>query len=135
MLRRNPSNELLMVSSPPTECDAISLYTDDLATHQEIKLEVKRLAAAFADVDNDYLIVLVDRLIANKFTRQRVADAVNHVLDNFPYRRPSISDIISYDRKLKLYTYAEMCAKCTPQFTADNFRIVEVNGRKMWVEK
>lgn len=114
----------------------ISIYSGPVATQVEIKSEVKKLMAAFPQVSNDFLIVLVERMIDKKFTKERVKEAINHVIDTNPYQRPSIADIISFDRKIKVYTYSEISAKCYPGYSAfDHFEKIDIEGRKRYIEK
>ena len=92
--------------------------------------------AAFPEVTSDFLIVLMDRLIDNGFTKERVRDAINKTIDTNPYRRPSIADIISYDRKVKTYGYNEIRDKCLPGYSAfDHFEEIQINGQKRFLEK
>jgi hypothetical protein len=113
----------------------LSVYAGKTAEKQEIKEEVKKLLAVFPEVTNDFLIILIDRLTDNKFTKDRVKDAISHVIDTCPYKRPSIADIISFDRKVKTYSYSEMVALCTPYRTTENFEMVEISGVRRWIEK
>ena len=114
----------------------ISIYSGPVANESEIESEVNKLVAAFPDVKNDFLIVLVERMIDKNFTKERVKEAINHVIDTNPYKRPSIADIISFDRKIKLYTYSEIQAKCYPGYSAfDQFEKIEIEGRKRYIEK
>ncbi len=46
--------------------------------------------------------------MANGFTDKRLQDAVNYVIDNFQYKELNVSDIIRFDKYLKLYSYDEM---------------------------
>jgi hypothetical protein len=124
-----------MQSTQHTECDEISLYTDESASAEQIKTEVKKLLSAFPDIDNNYIIVLIDRLIANKFTKQRVCDAISSIIDTCHYKRPMIAEIVSFDRKMKLFTYSEMVAKCSPNYTSENFGRIEINGQIRYYEK
>jgi len=113
----------------------LSLYRGEIAEPSDIKSAVKKLVAAFPDITEDYIIVLVERMIDKGFTKDRVIDAVNNCIDNIPYKRPSISDIVSFDRKIKLFTYEEMCEKCNQHYTSENFSMVEVDGRKRYYKK
>lgn len=113
----------------------VSLYLGEPADKATVMQEVKKLIAAFPEVTSDFIILLVDRLTENNFTEQRVKDAINNVIDKNPYKRPAIADIISFDRKIKTYTYNEMVAKCSAQYTMENFEGIMVNGRKRWFEK
>ena len=114
----------------------ISIYSGSVASQSEIKSEVKKLMAAFPDVKTDFLIVLVERMIDKKFTKERVREAINHVIDTNPYKRPSIADIISFDRKVKVYSYSEIASKCYPGYSAfDHFETIDIEGRKRYIEK
>lgn len=114
----------------------ISIYSGPVATQEEIKSEVKKLMAAFPEVKTDFLIVLVERMIDKNFTKERVKEAINHVIDTNPYQRPSIANIISFDRKIKVYTYSEISQKCYPGYSAfDHFEKIEIEGRNRYIEK
>lgn len=114
----------------------ISIFSGPVATQTEIKSEVRKLMAAFPQVSNDFLIVLIERMIDKKFTKERVKEAINHVIDTNPYQRPSIADIISFDRKIKVYTYSEISSKCYPGYSAfEHFEVIEIEGRKRYIEK
>ena len=118
------------------DCNEISLYSGDPATRDQIKSEVKKLSAAFPEVTNDFIILLAERISDNEFTAQRVKDAINHVIDNSPYKRPAIADIISFDRKIKLFTFNEIQEKCTPTHPAfEKYERIEINGKIRYIEK
>lgn len=113
----------------------ISLYPGEIATRAETAKETKKLLAVFPDVSPDFIIVLADRLIENKFTEDRVKDAINHVIDTCPYRRPAMSDIISFDKKMRLFTFEEIKTKCRPDFKAfEHFEKIEIDGKKRFIE-
>lgn len=42
-------------------------------------------------------------------TEQRLSDAIGYILDTFKYQRPSVADIIGYDRRIRLYSHNEVC--------------------------
>lgn len=114
----------------------LSIYKGEIASKEEIKTEVKKLIAAFPEVTNDFLIILIERLVENGFTKERVKDAIGHTIDTNPYKRPSIADIISFDRKIRLYTYNEVQAKCMPGYLAfEHFERIEIGGKKRFIEK
>lgn len=111
------------------------MYSGEVATKEQVMSDSKKLIAAFPEVSIDFVILLTERLIDNQFTAQRVKDAINNIIDNSPYKRPSIADIISFDRKMKLYSYEEVQAKCAPGYSAfDHFKRIIINGRPKWIE-
>jgi hypothetical protein len=118
------------------DCNELSVYTDEVATRTQLIGATKKLHAAFPEITNDFIILLIERLIDNKFTKQRVTDAINHIIDTSPYKHPAIADIISFDRKIKLYTYAEVAIRCSPNHSVfDNFERIEINGKKRYIKK
>ena len=128
------SPSLQLISSPATTSE-ISLYKDKPPIPQEISNEITRLRNCF-DVNEGFVVNLIDRLTANKFTKQRFHDAVSHLIDTCHYPKPNVADIISFDRKVKTYTYSEMIAMCNQYRTSENFEQVDLGGPvKRWIEK
>ena len=128
------SNQLSMQSTTQ-DYNELSVYTGDVAPTEQVVTEVKKLCAAFPNVTNDYLAILIDRLLANHFTTDRVRDAINHIIDTSPYQRPSVAEIVSFDRKVKLFSYKEVQTLCAPGYPAfDHFNRVEINGKIKYTE-
>jgi len=116
-------------------CNEISVYSGETVSKEQVKREIKNLMAAFPDVTSDFIILLTDRLIDNKFTAERVKDAINHIIDTSPYKRPAIAEIISFDRKMKVFTFEEIQAKCRWDFKAfEHYEQIEINGKKRYIE-
>lgn len=129
-------NQSLQQFVTQKECDEISVYTGEIASREIILSETKKLVAAFPEITNDFIILLIDRLTDNKFTAQRVKDAINNIIDNSPYKRPSIADIISFDKKIKTFSFDEIQSKCRWDYPAFNhFNRVQINGKWRYVEK
>lgn len=106
----------------------ISLYTGCLSD-RGIAVNLKKLKEAFPRMDPPFFNLLSERLIANGFSDQRLTDAVNSVIDNFEYKELNISDIVKFDKKVKLYTHSEATILVTSGKAAfDDFEKREVNG-------
>jgi hypothetical protein len=122
-------------STTPT--NELSIYQGHKAEPKDIAMELSKLQVAFTDISKEYMSVLTERLVRNGFTKERLRDAIGHVIDNFNYRRPNISDIISFDKKVKMYTYAEVFRMIEKGEASgfEDFQIVEVNGNKFRVKK
>lgn len=114
----SPARKLPRLSLPERLCTkenrtTLSLYNDPLATDADLKEAVQRLSAAFPMPKTDapnaamFFALLVERLRDNKFTGNRLRDAVNHIIDNCRYKQISIADIVQFDKAARLYTYAE----------------------------
>lgn len=81
------------------------------ASEQVIFQCIKKLKAAFPALVKDFFTILIERVKYNNFTDERLIDATNHVIDHCPYLTPQIADLISFDRKFKVWNYDEMLAK------------------------
>lgn len=115
---------------------ALSLYSDTCATPDQIGLAIKRLRDAFPRMGNTFFEILYERLDKNGFTGERLSDAVNHVIDNFPYKELNVADIVSFDKRAKLYSYAQMCNEiANGQAVMDEFQRLEVDGKNYWARK
>ncbi len=114
----------------------MSLYEGSLSDMGVAK-NMRKLQSAFPKQGKEFFNVLAERLIANGFTDERFADAVNHVIDTFQYKELNISDIVKFDKKVKLYNYSEACTLVTRdgyEFGRDLKR-TEMDGRVYWILK
>ena len=114
----------------------ISLYEGGMLTERTLAIYLKKLREAFPRQTDTFFDILTERIIANGFSDQRLADAVNNVIDNFRYKELSVADIIQHDKRVKLYTYPEVVAMVTAwQAAFDDFEIREINGKTYRVKK
>lgn len=97
---------------------SISLYTDEEASLSDIAVSMYRLRTAFPNMENGFFNILAERVAANRFTSKRLADAVNHLIDNFGYKNILVSDLIRFDKKVRLYTYEEATIYATTNSVA-----------------
>ena len=91
---------------------SLSKYRGVAATDEEMIPILRELATAFP-VYNSKIAVLVKVLTANNFTAKRLSDACMHVMATCRYKEPTIADIVSFDKCIKLYTYSEACRLVT----------------------
>lgn len=80
----------------------------ETAHPQVIAAETAKIIVSFPQLDKLFFTVLAERLIKNGFTEQRLKDAVGYLIDNFKYPRPTIADIINFDKKVKLISQIEL---------------------------
>lgn len=118
-----------------THCE-LSIYNDQKMTAENGAVAIKKLATAFPNQSRDFFLLLVERMLDNNFTAQRGEDAVNWIIDNFAYKQINIADVIKFDRKRKLYTYGQMCAKLVcnggTEKDTDSFRKIQIEGQTYW---
>jgi len=85
----------------------MSVYADKL-TPRNTAVMIKKIQQTFPTLPEGFYAVLMDRIKANDFTDQRLKDAVTHVVDNCIYPTPTIAQFVSFDRRMKLYTYNQV---------------------------
>ena len=112
----------------------ISLYADPPATDSDIGMQTARLKVAFPGMNDLFFNILSERIVANDFTQERLADAVNSVIDNFRYKELNVSDIIRFDRRVKLYSYSDVI-RITGQFPHPDFERRLIDGARWYVRK
>jgi hypothetical protein len=114
----------------------LSVYSGSIATNNEIAVGMSRLRIAFPKQSQEFFNLLSERVIKNGFSSDRIKDAINYTIDNFAYKELNISDIIKFDRRVKLYTYNEVCQLVTKGLADfSEFEIREVEGRSFRVKK
>ena len=116
----------------------ISVYNDQL-TPQNIGKYTIELINAFPDIKTEFLEGLKQAILRNKFTDDRFKDAVHNLIDTYHYTVPKIADIISYDNRVRLYTYNEVLnyqAWTDRMPFTDVFKCTEysVGGKKLWAK-
>jgi hypothetical protein len=114
----------------------MSLYTGQLTTQGRIDAIVK-IKQAYPELPIGFFDVFDERIGANGFSDERLADAVNWVIDNVPYPKPTIASFISFDKKIEINTYEAMINK-TNEFGGDvwkNYTAIQFPDRekKVWV--
>lgn len=116
--------------SPQVIDNYLSLYNDEKPDRGDFIQANNRLGIAFPKMTKEFFVLLTEFLITENFTKQRLKDAVNYVIKNFPYKELNISDIISYDRKVKLYTHSEASALVTQgKASFEDFEKREIDGK------
>ena len=113
----------------------ISIYRKGEVTPQILATEIKKLKTAFPSRDKDFFNLLAERIVANGFSDDRLKDAVSKVIDTFNYKEINISDVIGFDKKMKIYTYGEMCNMIYDGVAvADDFQIKTIGEKKYWLK-
>lgn len=108
---------------------SVSLYNGRSADPSEVAVGMKRLKVAFPKMDNAFFNLLAERVMDNGFSSERLKHAINHVLDNFQYKELNISDIIRFDKRVRLYSYNEVCVLVSKgQASFTDFEKREING-------
>jgi hypothetical protein len=126
---------LLKVGNEENESYSISKYQGQL-TPNVLATQIKKLQAAFPKQSLDFFNILVERVKANGFSDERLTDAVNNVIDNFQYKELNISDIIRWDKRVKLISYQQLVSLVTSgKEKMTDWEMTEINGHKLWRKK
>ena len=118
-----------------------SLYRDELADEADIRNAVMTLSSAFPLEDKEerarFFALLCNRMKANGFTKQRMQDAVNYLVDNFRYKQINIADVITYDKRVRLYTHQEYCSAIYHNRNlSEDFTVYgQIDGITFWYRK
>lgn len=107
----------------------MSIYEGEL-TQAEMAKCMARLKIAFPSLPKEFYGLLGNRMKEKGFTDDKMRDAINYVIDNCKYPIPTISEILSYDRVVKLYSYNEVSNMVMKgQASFDDFEKREIGGK------
>lgn len=84
-------------------------------------------------VNDTFLDILKHRLEMNGFSKKRVQDSIDHVIDNCIYPTPSVANFITFDKTIKFYSYEEMIAFGIGTDKFRKIRIKETQEKPLWV--
>lgn len=113
----------------------ISIYSGTIEPGVILE-SVNRLKVAFPQMDDLFFNLLAERIVSNGFSNERLKDAVNRLIDNHKYKEIKISDIIAYDKKVRLYRYREVVSMvCRYEASFDDFDTREIDGKVYWIMK
>ncbi len=85
----------------------LSIYFGEL-TQEVIMKQISKISLAFPNLEKGFYSILSERIKALDFSNERLEHAVQHVIDNCVYPAPTIANFISYDKKIRFYTYLDM---------------------------
>ena len=120
------------------DCCQVSIYhKGKKATQEQLTRNIAKLEMAFPKMQGEFFKILLERIDANNFSNKRLENAVNYVIDKFQYKELNVADIISWDRKINIYTYSQICNLIQKSMINgfDDTEIREINGTKYWVLK
>lgn len=92
------------------------------------------MISAFPELPNTTIQLILERAKEKGFSDQRLTDAVNQVIDTCRYPNPKPADFLSFDKRVQILTYNELCdqvAKGVASFETQT-RIL-INGKGYWV--
>ncbi len=88
--------------------NALSIYGSGKVTAKTLTDCIIEIKKSFPKLPIGWYDVLERMLDEEKFTDQRLIDATKSLIKNCVYPEPTIANIISYDRLVKVFTYSEL---------------------------
>ncbi len=114
----------------------VSLYADDDVTPDDMATALSRLRVAFPRKEDAFFNLLAERIMCHRFTRARLAEAVNKAIDGCTFQNLQIADIIKYDRRLRYYAYGEVADMWADGVAkSDDFEKRTIGDKRYWVRK
>lgn len=115
----------------------MSPYTGKTAEDTDIKAAFARLHGNYPTMTPMFWTELRSQVIKCGFTKQRLFDAVDYVIQTNPYKEIRIAEVLNFGRGTKLYTYEQMCdIVWRDQITTNEFEMVNLpDGRRLWKSK
>lgn len=104
----------------------ISIYKGKLSPII-VGVQLLKLSKCFPSIPKETIDILSERIKENNFTNERLIDAINNVIDTCVYPVPAIANIISFDKKIKLFTYNDLMQKADGAFKVfEYYKAVDV---------
>lgn len=114
----------------------ISVYQDSPADNETIQSQLKRLAQCFPATEQVVVRELYNRILFHKFSRQRLIDAVDNVIDTNKYKTFNVADIISYDKTVAVYNHKQICDMAVSNKNIwNNIKILDIDQKKYYICK
>jgi len=85
----------------------ISLYDDELATVEDIAKAMIVLRELFS-VSKSFTVIVSQRVLEKRFTKKRLQDAINNVIDHHKYPTLIPAAILDYDKTTEVKTHKQM---------------------------
>ncbi len=111
----------------------ISVYVDDIVVPSVFQEQMVRLKLSFPELDNGWYEILRERVKAKGITNRQLIDAVNDLIDNFQYPKPTIANILNYDKKIAVLSYEEYLKKvheCGHEIN-ELYSLIDIDGKPL----
>jgi hypothetical protein len=112
----------------------ISLYEGELTAPCLVNC-IADIKKAFPSLPVGFYDILTDRLADNGFSDNRLKDAVRNVIDTCIYPTPTIAQFISFDKRVKIYTYLQYCDMVEKGSDGKNYKAIKLKGHlvPVWI--
>ncbi len=111
----------------------LSVYSGELS-QQAIATSVAKIKKSFPSITPEFYQILIERVKDKGFTDERLTDAVNHVIDNCQYPTPTLANFLSFDKRIKVISYDELCDLVGSQKASFNsYSAIIINEKRFYV--
>ncbi len=109
----------------------ISIYIDDVVVPSVFQEQMVRLKLSFPELDNGWYEILRERVKAKGITNRQLIDAVNDLIDNFQYPKPTIANILNYNKKVAVLNYDDYLKKLNECGKEVNelYGLIDIDGK------
>ena len=111
----------------------ISIYRGGI-TPENATRQAKKMISAFPELSNTTIQLILERAKEKGFSDQRLTDAVNQVIDTCRYPNPKPADFLSFDKRVQILTYNELCEQVGKGVASFETQTrITINGNGYWV--
>jgi hypothetical protein len=89
-------------------CYEVSIYQPNKPTQDVLAWALKTLQACYPDTNAMVFEIILERLKSNEWGNDKIKDAINHLIETHVYKTINPANILTFDRKRKLYSYNQM---------------------------
>lgn len=122
---------------------SLTVYRDRKATADDVKMGIGKLDAAFPNsfrTENEktkFYAILTEIVIRQGLSSRQLSDAIyNCLINSKTYKQINVSDIVGYDKRLKLYSYNEMTIMVTNgEAECSDFYRVKIRDKYFYIKK
>lgn len=123
------------------EDNKLSIYGQGKVTAKTCANCIVEIKKSFPKLSTGWYDVLEKMLDEEKFTDQRLIDATKSMIRNCPYPEPSLSNLIGFDKSIKVYLWEELL-KITVDYSPEsrkvylnNYKAIDFYGEQRYAKK
>jgi len=109
----------------------LSVYDDELIDERDVVKNIMRIRKSFPDLHDGFYEIISEMVFKLRFTKKQLEDAADNLIINFRYgREPNPAEILSWDKKIRLYSWNEIADICDKENSSvwDKFQKVKISG-------
>ena len=102
----------------PTSCQELQRNGNDVSLYRDNELDqitfahgMREIKKAFPELPAGWFDVLKKRCREKGFTNIQFRDAVNNLIDTCVYPKPTIANVLTWDRRIEIFTEYELMKK------------------------